>query len=44
MTEFLEYQQSRNLSPYTLRNYRMTFASFRRFLAETEVPGRASAA
>jgi hypothetical protein len=28
MTEFLEYRQSRNLSHYTLRNYRMTFASF----------------
>lgn len=28
---FLRYQESRNLSPYTLRNYRQMFADLRRF-------------
>lgn len=29
--DFLAYQASRNLSPYTIRNYRSTFGSLRRF-------------
>jgi site-specific recombinase XerD len=32
---FLDHQESRNLSTYTLRNYRSTFASLREFCADT---------
>lgn len=36
ITAFLNYQQSRNLSSYTLRNYHSTFRSLGEFCAETE--------
>ncbi|MGI8475187.1 MAG: tyrosine-type recombinase/integrase [Thermomicrobiales bacterium] len=38
--DFLDYQEGRNLSVYTLRNYRSTFASLRAFCAgEGSTPG-----
>lgn len=38
MDDYLDVQESKNLSHYTIRNYRYTFASFRQYLATVELP------